>query len=100
MKPDFDLENKTATTSAASQTAFPQPPHFSDKLEERAFLKFRLAQAFRLFGEFGFDEGVAGHITVRVQTSVQFIITYLMLSVYKDPIKSDCFWVNPFVRTT
>jgi len=78
MKPDFDSENKTATTSAASQTAFPQPPQFSDKLEERAFLKFRLAQAFRLFGEFGFDEGVAGHITVR------------------DPIKSDCFWVNPF----
>ncbi|KLO16765.1 arad-like aldolase/epimerase [Schizopora paradoxa] len=78
MKPGSDMENKTATTSSASQTAFPQPRQFSNKLEERAFLKFRLAQAFRLFGEFGFDEGVAGHITVR------------------DPIKPDCFWVNPF----
>ncbi|KAG2065646.1 class II aldolase/adducin domain-containing protein [Suillus decipiens] len=54
------------------------PPTFSDPLEHRAFLKFRLAQAYRIFGKYGFDEGVAGHITVR------------------DPIRPDCYWVNPW----
>jgi len=34
--------------------------------EERAHRKRRLAGAFRIFGRFGFDEGVAGHITARV----------------------------------
>ncbi|KAJ7802613.1 class II aldolase/adducin domain-containing protein [Mycena olivaceomarginata] len=54
----------------------PRPPVFTTKLEEREFLKFRLAQALRILR--GYDEGVAGHITVR------------------DPIRPDCFWVNPF----
>jgi ribulose-5-phosphate 4-epimerase/fuculose-1-phosphate aldolase len=45
--------------------------------DERLHRKQRLTAAFRLFGKFGFDEGVAGHITVR------------------DPIKTDHFWVNP-----
>ncbi len=46
--------------------------------EERAHRKRRLAGAFRIFGRFGFDEGVAGHITAR------------------DPERADHFWVNPF----
>ncbi|NLV56706.1 MAG: class II aldolase/adducin family protein [Acidimicrobiales bacterium] len=46
--------------------------------EERAHRKRRLAGALRLFGRFGFDEGVAGHITAR------------------DPEHADRFWVNPF----
>src|SRR5205085_10482772 len=46
--------------------------------EERRHRKQRLAASFRLFGHFGFDEGVAGHITAR------------------DPEKADHFWVNPF----
>ncbi|KAF9223089.1 class II aldolase/adducin domain-containing protein [Gyrodon lividus] len=50
----------------------------SDPRQQRHFLKFRLAQAYRIFGKYGYDEGVAGHITVR------------------DPIKNDCFWVNPW----
>ncbi|KAF7289182.1 Aldolase-II domain-containing protein [Mycena indigotica] len=54
------------------------PPTFTSKTEEREFVKFRLAQALRIFGNRGFDEGPAGHITVR------------------DPIRTDCFWVNPF----
>ncbi|TQV82751.1 class II aldolase/adducin family protein [Exilibacterium tricleocarpae] len=45
--------------------------------EERLERKQRLAAAYRLFGKFGFDEGVAGHITVR------------------DPEHTDHFWVNP-----
>ncbi|OAP63901.1 hypothetical protein AYL99_03128 [Fonsecaea erecta] len=56
----------------------PSPPRFNDKYDERAYLKGRLALAFRLFGKFGFDEGVAGHITLR------------------DPVMPDHFWVNPF----
>ncbi|MDA8342170.1 MAG: class II aldolase/adducin family protein [Actinomycetota bacterium] len=45
---------------------------------ERRHRKQRLAAAFRLFSRFGFDEGVAGHITAR------------------DPEHPDLFWVNPF----
>jgi ribulose-5-phosphate 4-epimerase/fuculose-1-phosphate aldolase len=56
-------------------TRFPQ---FDDVEEERRHRKQRLAAAFRLFGQFGFDEGVAGHITAR------------------DPEHLDHFWVNPF----
>lgn len=55
-----------------------QPPVFTDKVAERQYLKERLAAAFRIFAKHGFDEGVAGHITVR------------------DPIDPDTFWVNPF----
>jgi ribulose-5-phosphate 4-epimerase/fuculose-1-phosphate aldolase len=46
--------------------------------DERLHRKQRLAAAFRLFSRFGFDEGVAGHITAR------------------DPEHLDRFWVNPF----
>ena len=47
-------------------TAWPAPPKFEDKYEEREYLKGRLALAFRIFAKRGFDEGVAGHITLRV----------------------------------
>lgn len=30
----------------------PAPPTFTSKLHEREYLKFRLAQAFRIFGQF------------------------------------------------
>src|SRR5436190_17501923 len=53
-------------------------PTFDSVEEERLHRKQRLAAAFRLFGKFGFDEGVAGHITMR------------------DPELLDHFWVNPF----
>ena len=53
-------------------------PKFQNVEEERHYLKKKLAGAYRIFGKFGFSEGVAGHITVR------------------DPEHKDCFWVNPF----
>ncbi|MEM5428463.1 class II aldolase/adducin family protein [Cupriavidus oxalaticus] len=56
----------------------PRPPQFATVGEERLHRKQRLAAAFRLFSKFGFDEGVAGHITAR------------------DPEFPDTFWVNPF----
>ena len=46
--------------------------------EHRLYRKQHLAAAFRIFAERGFDEGVAGHISVR------------------DPILTDHFWLNPF----
>jgi len=54
-----------------------RPPQRSVS-EERLVRKQKLAAAYRLFSRFGFDEGVAGHITAR------------------DPERTDCFWVNPF----
>ncbi|KAF2277199.1 class II aldolase/adducin domain-containing protein [Westerdykella ornata] len=57
---------------------FVGPPKFEDPYKEREYLKGRLAAAFRIFGKYGFDEGVAGHITLR------------------DPVDKDSFWVNPF----
>lgn len=46
--------------------------------EARLHRKRMLAVSFRLFSRFGYDEGVAGHITAR------------------DPEFDDHFWVNPF----
>ncbi len=51
---------------------------YEDVETERLYRKQRLAAGFRLFGRFGFDEGVAGHITAR------------------DPEDPNRFWVNPF----
>ena len=56
----------------------PMPPTFNSVEQEREYRKQQLAAGFRLFGKFGFSEGVGGHITVR------------------DPEHPDCYWVNPF----
>jgi ribulose-5-phosphate 4-epimerase/fuculose-1-phosphate aldolase len=58
--------------------SLPLPPTGLPVAEERTLRKQELAAAFRLFGRFGFSEGVAGHITAR------------------DPEFPDRFWVNPF----
>ncbi|KAI5362271.1 Putative class II aldolase/adducin [Septoria linicola] len=52
-------------------------PNFETLEEERLYRKQHLAAAYRVFAERGFDEGVAGHISVR------------------DPILTDHFWLNP-----
>ena len=57
------------------------PPVFESPAEERRERKRKLTAALRVFGKFGFDEGVAGHFTVR------------------DPELTDHFWVNPFGRS-
>jgi ribulose-5-phosphate 4-epimerase/fuculose-1-phosphate aldolase len=53
-------------------------PSFASVDEQRTYTKERMAAAFRLFDRFGFNEGVAGHLTAR------------------DPEHSELFWVNPF----
>ncbi|EAS32317.3 class II aldolase/adducin domain-containing protein [Coccidioides immitis RS] len=71
-------DNLTITSGKPEFKAFPKPPAFEDKYKEREYLKGRLAAAFRIFGKNGYDEGVAGHITIR------------------DPVDTTTFWVNPF----
>lgn len=41
------------------------PPKFTNPLDERKYQKEHLAAAFRVFARQGFDEGVAGHISLR-----------------------------------
>ncbi|KAH8722669.1 class II aldolase/adducin N-terminal [Phaeosphaeriaceae sp. PMI808] len=52
-------------------------PEFTTLEDERLYRKQHLAAAYRIFASRGFDEGVAGHISVR------------------DPILTDHFWLNP-----
>jgi len=54
----------------------PAPPRVGHEAE-RQHRRQRLAVAFRLFARYGFDQGLAGHITAR------------------DPELHDHFWVNP-----
>ncbi|KAF2210670.1 hypothetical protein CERZMDRAFT_69286 [Cercospora zeae-maydis SCOH1-5] len=72
-KPDFQ---KTSN----QEIGFLSPPEleFPNKEAEREYIKGRLAGASRIFGHFGLNEGLAGHITVR------------------DPVDPATFWVNPF----
>lgn len=75
----------TSSTSQAAHLAdthtglpIPSEPSFGSVEDERRHRKQRLAAALRLFGKYGFDEGISGHISVR------------------DPGDRDLFWVNPF----
>jgi ribulose-5-phosphate 4-epimerase/fuculose-1-phosphate aldolase len=60
-----------------AETPFPRTVD-GDPAAERLHRQRQLVAAFHLFSKFGFDEGVAGHITAR------------------DPERTDHFWVNPF----
>jgi len=74
----IDTSRSVPAKPKSARSALLKPPAFEDKNEERAYLKERLALAFRIFASLGYDEGVAGHITVR------------------DPVDPTSFWVNPF----
>lgn len=60
-----------AKLGALGRTVSGQPlkirvyPKFDSLEEERLYRKQHLAAAFRVFADRGFDEGVAGHISVR-----------------------------------
>jgi ribulose-5-phosphate 4-epimerase/fuculose-1-phosphate aldolase len=75
--------NKSVEEQAKSMTIggdnfkIPMPPTFDNLMEQRAYEKQRLAAGFRAFAHYGFDEGLAGHITQR------------------DCIEPETFWVNP-----
>ena len=53
-------------THAVRSSTLTRSRTFASADEERRHRKQRLAAAFRLFGQFGFDEGVAGHITAAI----------------------------------
>lgn len=65
---------------ADTHTGLPLPtePVFDSVDDTRRHRKQRLTAALRLFGKYGFGEGISGHISVR------------------DPEDEDRFWVNPF----
>lgn len=65
---------------ADTSTGLPIPdePEFASFDDERRHRRQRLAAAVRIFGRYGFGEGISGHISVR------------------DPEDPDLFWVNPF----
>src|ERR1700682_1513410 len=73
-----DTHAEQAERLAGGNTATLLPQEGRTIEQERLHRKQNLAAAFRLFSRFGFDEGVAGHITAR------------------DPELTDHFWVNPF----
>jgi len=65
------------STQTQRRFALEDPPIRSSIEAERRHRRERLAGAFRLFARYGFDQGLAGHITAR------------------DPGRPDHFWVNP-----
>jgi ribulose-5-phosphate 4-epimerase/fuculose-1-phosphate aldolase len=73
-----DAANNIVMNMGDTSGLEPQSENVDDIRQDR---KNKLAAALRLFGRFGFDEGVAGHITVR------------------DPERTDHFWVNPMGRS-
>lgn len=63
--------------SSARKFDMKKPPTFQSKEEELVYCKERLALAFRIFAQLGYEIQVAGHLT------------------YRDPFGRG-FWVNPF----
>ncbi|KAI1488213.1 class II aldolase and Adducin domain-containing protein [Biscogniauxia mediterranea] len=78
MSPHSTKVTSMGPAVSSGRTTFPKPPSFKDPFDERQYLKERLVLGFRLFAKRGYDEGIAGHITVR------------------DPVEPTTFWVNPF----
>lgn len=78
---DATTENKTlgalGKTTSGKRLKIRTYPIFLTLEEHRLYRKQHLAAAFRVFADRGFDEGIAGHISVR------------------DPILTDHFWLNP-----
>ena len=68
----------TAEPTQPMEQMIPSAPTFDSIEQERQHRKERLASVFRVFSKFGFEEGLAGHVTAR------------------DPELEDHFWVNPF----
>lgn len=74
------VPGRRASYLADTRTGLPLPdaPTFRSAEDERRSRRQRLAASLRLFGKYGFGEGISGHISVR------------------DPQHPDRFWVNPF----
>lgn len=62
------------------QSRVPRIPKFDDFASDRIYQKQHAAAAFRYLSKQGFDEGIAGHISLR------------------DPEHHDQFWINPLCK--
>lgn len=76
-----DLQETSGSDGIEIPEGLDLPAEASSVEAERFERKQKLAGALRIFGRFGFAEGVAGHITAR------------------DPELTDHFWVNPFGKS-
>ena len=74
----LNVMTDTAEPIQTIDQMIPSAPTFDSIEQERQHRKERLASVFRVFSRFGFEEGLAGHVTAR------------------DPELEDHFWVNPF----
>ncbi len=77
MEQTLERPNGLAMTFKEGGLDWPKAPAVTSLEVERLQRKQRLAIGFRIFSMFGFDMGIAGHISCR------------------DPILPDHFWVNP-----
>ena len=74
---DTQAQQIQKMTIGTDKYPMPLPPKFDNKQQQQQYEKQRLAAAFRVFAHYRFDEGLAGHITLR------------------DCIDPESFWVNP-----
>jgi hypothetical protein len=63
-----------ARAAEEAPVSIPSFPTFKDVHSQRVHMKQKLAAGFRLLAKFGWDEGVAGHMT------------------FRDPEYPDLFW--------
>ena len=62
---DNAIAGAKGRTKSGKELKIRSYPQFDSLEEERLYRKQHLAAAYRVFAERGFDEGVAGHISVR-----------------------------------
>lgn len=53
-----ELHRAARAEKAKVKMTMLEKPDFKDQIEEREYLKGRLAAAFRIFGKYGYDEGI------------------------------------------
>jgi ribulose-5-phosphate 4-epimerase/fuculose-1-phosphate aldolase len=75
--PSGTRTDSTARIKLPPPELLQRPPVFESGADERRHRRERLAAALRLFGRFGYEEGLAGLVTVC------------------DPERPDNYWVNP-----
>lgn len=71
------IEDEHSAQHLPPPELFKHPPVFTSTADERQHRRERLAATMRLFGRLGYDEGLAGHVTVC------------------DPEQPTTYWVNP-----
>lgn len=79
-RPPVEQVQVNDRTATGKQLRIRQYPKFDTLEEERRYRKQHLAAAFRVFADRGYDEGVAGHISVRDPILTDHFCTLMLLS--------------------